>query len=275
MVNLSHYYIIMNSEMSNCKCFLKIKSYELLTNHPNDSIFSLTHTEIIRCMQGDYPENCVFEIVFELDPKHFRSTGLCRCPARRTVPACKQCQFGRSWRSMFEAEDIVRNIKSRANSDLPRMLDDIKRLFRAFGSFANFLSSSFLAIRLQSRCVGGQKKSLALSFDLKSIFRRLVRACEGNSLSEAWVKCDLGSDISDIFKYAKMPISSGSIFTDLANISIRNQLFALSMSMRMVFRMVPLRHLNKNHRNQTLIINCIAKYISGAFIRERQNLECK
>jgi hypothetical protein len=72
-----------------------------------------------------------------------------------------------------------------------------------------------------------------------------------------------------------MPISSGSIFTDLANISIRNQLFALSMSMRMVFRMVPLRHLNKNHRNQTLIINCIAKYISGAFIRERQNLECK
>ena len=275
MVNLSHYYIIMNSEMPEHNCILRIKSRTLLSNDPWNPVFSINCFKIILSMDGNHPENCDFKILFELEARHFVSTGLCRCPARRTIPPCKPCQFGRSWLRMSEAEDIVRDIQRRNEANFPRMIDDIKRLFRAFGSFANFLSSSFLVIRLQSRCCEGQKKSLALSFDLKSIFRRLVRACKKNSLSEAWVRCELGDDISEIFRYAKMPISSGSIFTDFADISICNQLLALSMSMGMLFRMVPLWHLNESHRNQTRLIQCIAKYISRAFIRKQQMLKCK
>jgi hypothetical protein len=71
-----------------------------------------------------------------------------------------------------------------------------------------------------------------------------------------------------------MPISSGRIFPDFADISIRNQLLALSMSMGMLFRLVPLSHLNKSHRNQTRLIQCIAKYISRIFIK-KQMLKCK
>jgi hypothetical protein len=265
----------MNSEMPNRRCIIEITSNFFWRNDPWNSVFFIDCSKIIQSMDGHHLDNCYFEIVFELDPKHFLSTGLCRCPARRTNPPCKQCQSGKSFRTKHEAENIVGNIKNRANADLPRMLDDIKRLFLAFGSFANFLSSSFLAIRLQSRCVEGQKKSLALSFDLKSIFRRLMKSCERNSLSEAWVRCELGSDITEILRYAKIPISSGSIFTDFADISMRNQLLALSMSMGMLFRMVPLWHLNESHRNQTLLIQCIAKNISGAFIRKQQKLKCK
>jgi hypothetical protein len=175
---------------------------------------------------------------------------------------------------MSEAQDITRRIEHRAQANLSRMLVDIEELFCSFGSFANFLSSSFLVIRLQSRCCEGQRKSLSVSFDTLSIFKRIMRECKKNSLSEAWVRCELGNDISEIFRYARMPISSGSIFPDFADISIRNQLLALSMSMGMLFRLVPLSHLNKSHRNQTRLIQCIAKYISRIFIK-KQMLKCK
>jgi hypothetical protein len=153
------------------------------------------------------------------------------------------------------------------------MLDDIKKLFLECRSFANFLSSSIVVIKLQSRCFQG-RKSISLSFNLENIFGRIMRASERNSLSKAWERCGLGDDISGIFRYVRMPISSGSIFPDFADIYIRGELLALSMSMDMFFRLVPLSHLNKSHRNQMLLMQCIAKYICRIFIK-KQMLKCK
>lgn len=263
----------MNSEMSKNECIIKFKSCYYSFNNPNK--FLLSYAQIFALLGGNHPGDCDVKIVYDLEANHFIPTGLCRCPARRTVPPCKQCQHGRSFRSKSEAENIIREIRRINEANLPSMLVNINNLFLAFGSFANFLSSSFFAIRLQSRCCEGQRKSLTLCFDFKSIFRRIMRDCERNSLSLAWKRCDLGSDISEIFRYVRMPISSGSIFPDFADISIRNQLLTLSLSMSMFFRMLPLVHLNHSVRNQMCYMQCFAKYICCAFIRKQQMQKCK
>jgi hypothetical protein len=71
-----------------------------------------------------------------------------------------------------------------------------------------------------------------------------------------------------------MPTSSGNIFPDFADISIRDKLLALSMSMKMLFRLAPLHHLHNNDKKQMLLMQKIAQYICRMFFSQ-QMLKCK
>ena len=108
----------------------------------------------------------------------------------------------------------------------------------------------------------------------ESTFEKYVRKYQGNSLSQSGKRCELGDDISGIYRHVRMPTSFENIFPDFADISIRGKLLALSMSMKMLFRLVSLHHLHKNRRGQMHLMREIAQYICRMFFR-KQMRKCK
>jgi len=228
--------------------------------------FPITYGQIITSMEGESPEKCNFGLGFDLKPGDFYSTGLCRCTGR-SVPKCKPCQNGRSRRTDREVNDMIRNIQERSQWRFSIMIDEIKTFFSACKGFTNFLSSSFVLINLRNKCFQVQKNSNILSLDLGRIFERIMIKYEGNSLSKAGKRCGLSE--SGIYQHVKMPTSPGSIFPDFADIYIRVKLLASSMSIKMLFRLVSLHHLNKNHRGQMFFMNKIAEFIFRKFIRKQ------
>jgi hypothetical protein len=224
-------------------------------------------------MDGKYPEECVVNLVFTINRSDLKWTGLCKCTGR-SMPKCRPCQYGRSYRTESEIDSIIRDVEQRVKNNFQEKLDDIKKFFLACKDFTKFLSSSILLINLQNRYLQGRKKSNTLSFDLESTFEKYMRKYQGNSLSQSGKKCGLGDDISVIYRHVRMPISSGNIFPDFADISIRDKLLALSMSMKMLFRLAPLHHLHNNDKKQMLLMQKIAQYICRMFFSQ-QMLKCK
>lgn len=229
----------------------------------------LKYSEVINSMLGLNPWDCDITIEFDLRVEDYLSTGECKCPWSRTNPPCKPCQRGRSFRTRPEAEAIIRCIKERSTQAFQTMLDNIKQLFLNCRRFAFFFQSSIVVINLQNRYFQGQK--ISLSFDLGRIFERIMTSYERNSLLQAGQRCELSQ--SGIYQHVRMPISSRSIFPDFADISIRNELLALSMSMKMLCRLVPLHRLHENVRIQMQFMRYIAQHICRMFIR-KQMLKC-
>jgi hypothetical protein len=196
--------------------------------------FPITCEIIISAMDGEPPEKCNFELQFDLNPRDFYSTGRCRCTGR-SRPRCKPCQNGHSLRTDREVNVMIRNIQDRSQRRFSLMIGDIRTFFSACKGFTR-------------------------------IFERMIQY-EGNSLSQAGKRCGLSE--SGIYQHVKMPTSPGSIFPDLADISIRVKLLALSLSMKMLFRLVSLHHLNKNHRGQMFFMNKIAEFIFRKLIRKQ------
>ena len=224
--------------------------------------FPLTYKEIITSMEGEQPEKCNFVLIFDLKPIDFRSTGLCRCTGR-SLPVCKPCKNGTSTRSDWEVNTLIRDTRERLQYMFLNMTNDIKTFFSACKGFTNFLSSSFVL----NRCFQVQKKSNILSLDLGRIFERIMIKYEGNSLSQAGKRCWLRR--SEIYQHVRMLTSSGSIFPDFADSSIRGKLLALSMSMKMLFRLVSLHHLYGNCRGQMHLMQNIAQHICRLFIAKQ------
>jgi hypothetical protein len=227
--------------------------------------FPITCAIIISAMDGEPPEKCNFELRFDLNPRDFYSTGRCRCTGR-SVPQCKPCRNGHSFRTDREVNVIIRNIQDRSQCRFSLMIGAIRTFFSACKGFTNFLSSSFVLINLRNKCFQVQKKSNILSLDIGRIFERMIQY-EGNSLSQAGKRCGLSE--STIYQHVKMPTSPGSIFPDLADISIRVKLLALSLSMKMLFRLVSLHHLKYDRGCQMFFMNKIAEFIFRMFIRKQ------
>ena len=234
----------------------------------------ITHSNILDSMKGKNPEECVVNLIIALNRSDLKWTDLCKCTGR-SIPKCKPCQNGRSTRTESEIDSIIRDVEQRVRKNFQEKLDDIKKFFLACKGFTNFLSSSILLINLQNMYFQG-RKSNTLSFDLESTFEKYVRKYQGNSLSQSGKRCGcgLGDDISGIYRHVRMPTSSGSIFPDFAEISIRGELLALSMSMKVLFRLAPLHHLHNNVKKQMHLMREIAQYICRMFFR-KQMRKCK
>jgi hypothetical protein len=227
--------------------------------------FLITHKGVIKSMKEQPPEKCEYIILFDLDRESYRHNGKCRC-TNRSFPRCKSCQSGNSFRTNKEINDIIQDIKETVSKKFWSMIDDIKAFFSACKGFANLLSSSYVVMNLRNKYFQVQKNSNIFSLDLGRIFESMIQY-EGNSLSKAVEKCGLSK--ADIVQHVKMPTYSRSIFPDFADNFIRDKLLALSLSMKMLFRLVSLHHLNKNHRGQMFFMNKIAEFIFRMFIRKQ------
>ena len=249
---------------------LPIQEMEQITFHITGRYFTISRSQMIASMSGKSPENCDFQLVVTLDPEDFRWTGECKCPQSRTIPKCGPCQRGRSMRTLSAANAIVRDITTTFRARFLEIQDDVKTFFSTCKGFTNFLSSSFVLTNLRNMFFQRQrqKNCSILSLDTeRTYFERIMTKYERNSLLQAGQRCGLRQ--SEIYQHVRMPTSSGSIFPDFADSSIRGNLLGLSMSMKMLFRLVSLHHLNGNCRHQMHLMQNIAQYICRIFIRKQ------
>jgi hypothetical protein len=220
-------------------------------------------------MQGKYPEECDFIIEFAFDRQALEWTGSCRCPARRTKPPCRSCQNGNSRRNDNQIDSLIRDVQQTVQRNFDEYLGHIKTFYLACNDFTKFLSSSILLINLQNRYLLGPTKMHSLSFDIESIFEKYMRKYERNSLSQSGKRCGLRDDLSKIFQHVRMPISSRNIFPDFADISIHGKLLALSMSMKIIYKLFSLCHLPDESINRIFLMRQFGQCIFGMFFRQQ------
>ena len=260
MLNYTFFFlIIVESEM---------KVVKLNCESP-DPEYCPTYPAIIKSLLGIDPHDCMFELVFEFDRERFRWSGRCRCNQQRnTRPRCKPCQNGASYRTDYEINLCIEDIKKKVQRRFDAMLEDVKDFFSTCKDFSIFLSpSSMVLLNLQGEI--GPRKTKVLSSDLETNLENFMRKYQGNQLSRAGGKICLG-DISQIIQHVRMPTSSGSICPNFADISIRGELLALSMSMKMLCRFASLCHLYYNRDRQMRLIRQIANYICRMYFFRRQ-----
>ena len=231
--------------------------------------FQISHATILESMRGKYLEECDVNLVFAFNRSDLKWTGLCKCTGRRTIPKCNPCQNGRSYRTESEINSIISDVEQRVQRKFQEKLDDIKKFFLACKDFTKFLSSSILLINLQNRYLLGQTKIHTLSFDIESIFKKYMRMYERNSLSQSGKRCGLRDDLSKIFQHVRMPISSRNIFPDFADISIHGKLLALSMSMKIIYKIFSLCHLPDNSQKRFSLMRQFGQCIFGMFFRQQ------
>jgi hypothetical protein len=238
--------------------------------------YYISHLDIFASMQGRYPEECNFKIEFTFDRRALEWTGNCRCPQRRTKPLCRSCQYGNSYLTEWEIDFLITDVQQRVKKNFEENLVDIKKFYLACKDFTKFLSSSILLINLQKRYLLCQTKMHTLSFDLESIFEKYMRKYERNSLSQSGKRCGLRDDASEsgIYPHVRMLISSGNIFPDFADISIHGKLLALSMSMKMIYKIFSLCHLPDESINRIFLMRQFGQCIFGMFFRQQMR-KCK
>lgn len=231
------------------------------------------YLEIIKSMRGRCPFDYRFVLVFNIERSKFRWTGLCKCTGR-SVPKCRPCQFGTSFRNDAQIDSLVDKIKKDAQKSFDVKIKNINTFFLECKEFSIFLSSSSMVlVKLQGDIFG--RKNKALSFDLESNLKNYMIDIthKRNPLSQAGK--NVGFELcSDIFPHVRMPTSSGSICPDFANNPIRIELLTLSISMKVLFRFASLFHLNNDYERQGKMIRMIAKYsLCKSFRRQMQKLK--
>jgi hypothetical protein len=234
-----------------------------------------SHWDIFASLQGRDPAKCEFKMEFAFDRRDLRWTGRCRCTGR-SVPRCRPCKNGHSVRSDWEVDDLIKETTRRVERNLERNLDDIKTFYLACNDFTKFFSSSILLIFLQNTYLLVRRKINTLSFDLESTLKKYMRKYEGNLILKFGKRCELRDDGSEygIYQYVRMPTSSGNIFPDFADISIRGELLAFSMSLKIIYRFFSVCHLSEQSKKKTHLMRKFEQCIFGMFFR-KQMRKCK
>lgn len=236
--------------------------------------FSPSHSEIIASMQGRGFDMCQFRMEIAIDRQALRWTGRCRCTGR-SVPRCRSCKNGNSVRTEWEIDSLIRETTQRVERYFQRNLDDIKTFYSACKDFTKFFSSSILLIFL--RYFPGETKMHTLSFDLESTLKKYMIMYKENSILKFGRRCCLRDDGSEsgIYQHVRMPTFSGNIFfPDFPDISIRGELLALSMSLRIIYRFFSLCHLSEQSKKKTYLMRKFEQIIFGMFFR-KQMRKCK
>jgi hypothetical protein len=224
-----------------------------------------TYWKIIELMRGKCPDDCLFKLVFEIDRSKLKSTDLCRCTAR-TVPKCQPCHYGRSSRTESQIDSLVRDMQQSAQYFFDKRVKNVKTFLSNCNNFPIFLSSSVFLVNLQGSIFG--RKPEALSLDFKSILKNYTIKFRRNSLSIMGRTIGLWN-CDDMFPYVRMLPSFKGICPDFANNPIRIELLTLSISMKVLFRVASLCHLNNNLDIQTTLMRQIAQYsLSRSFRRQ-------
>jgi len=234
--------------------------------------YYVSHLDIFASMRGRNPEECDFKIEFVFDRRALAWTGRCRCTGR-SLPRCRSCKNGNSYRTEWEIDSLISGVQQRVQRNFEQKLDDIKL---ACKDFTKFVSSSILLIFLQNRYLLVRRKINTLSFDLESTLKKYMRKYEGDLILKFEKRCKLRDDASEsgIYQHVRVPTSSGNIFPDFADISIRGKLLALSMSMKIIYRIFSLCHLRDDSKNRIYLMRQFEQCIFGMFFRQQMR-KCK
>lgn len=220
------------------------------------------------------PNFTKFEFHIRINKNDFYhpSTWCFRC--RNTRPGCKKCQRERrNARSWKQLDGLFENAKKDAKLEIDNMMNNVQKFRDACKMFGKtvFEGLSYLHfLRMVQNSTLQDHRYLPLpSFnfsDFDGFFRKpAIFYPVSQQLKDTGMKCKISD--KDLMGFVQFLNSRERIYPEFGNVSTRNELLALSMSMRLLYRLVSSNENTQSRRDQllsrTLIANRISRQIIG------------
>ena len=234
------------------------------------------------------PDFTVFEFDIRINHSNFYySTPPHWCfRCRNTVPGCNNCQrqgrprISRSWE---EVARLYENAKQDAKLEIATMMNNIQR-FRDACKMSRKAVLQNLSYLHFLRMVRKREKEdprdlLFPSFkfsDFDGFFKKCINVYPvSQQLKDTGMQCQINSCFLTL--YVQFPNSWERIYTnsreiiypEFENVSTRNELLALSMSMRTRYLLVSTDYMHQSRRNKLLMRTLIANRISSRIIARK------
>jgi hypothetical protein len=221
------------------------------------------------------PNVTKFEFEIVIDKSDFYPSTWCfRC--RDTEPGCKKCQ--RKWRnapSWEQLDVLVEKAKQNAKLEIDNMLNNVQKFRDACKMFGKtvFEDLSYLHfLRMIQNSTLKDHRYLPLSSfhfsDFDGFFRRTAIFYQvSQQLKDTGMKCEISE--KDLIGFVEFQNSREMIYPKFGNVSTRNEVLALSMSMRLLYCLVSSNDKTQSRRNQLLSRTLISKRIFSRIIARK------
>ena len=222
----------------------------------------------VRILHAD-PNFTVFAFDIRINKCDFYSSNLCfRC--RNTVPGCKNCQRKpRNSRSWEEVTRLYENAEQDAKLEIDNMMNNVQKFRDACKMFKkavleNLSYLHFLRI-VQNSTLKDYSHSSPFNFsDFDGFFRKCMNVYPvSQQLKDTGMQCQIYSNEA-LIRFVQFPNSRERIYPEFENVSTRNELLALSMSMRILSLLVSTNYMSQSRRNRLVLEGHIAKRIIGS-----------
>jgi len=216
------------------------------------------------------PKVTKIEFEIQIDKSDFYQSSRCfRC--RNTEPGCNKCQRKRRNAPSGEQLDVmVEKAKQNAKLEIDNMLNNVQNFRDACKMFGKtvFEGLSYLHfLRMIQSSTLKDHRYLPLS-DFDDFFRKTANSYPvPQQLKNIGMKCNISDE--DLMQFVKFPNSRERNYPEFENVSTRNELLALSMSMRLLYRLVSSNEKTHSHKYQLLWRTHIANRISSRIVRRK------
>ncbi len=213
-------------------------------------------------------QNCTFDIQISRNDFCPRVSYYCSC--RNTEPGCKNCQRNRRNAPSFnDITKLVENAVLRANMNIDNMFISVQNFRDACKMFGKtvFEGLSYLNfLRMIQNSTLKDHMYLPLS-DFDDFFRKTaIFYPVSKQLKNTGMKCDISD--KDLMQFVKFPNSRERIYPGFKNVSTRNKLLALSMFMRLLYRLVSSNEKTHSHKDQ-LLSRTLVNRVSSQIVRRK------
>ena len=215
------------------------------------------------------PELTVFVFKIIIHKHEFYSSMWCsRC--RNTQPTCRDCQRKRrNAPSLEEIEILFKNSTQVAKLEIDKMMHNVQnfrdacKMFKDATLLKNLSYLHFLRM-VQSLTLKDNSHSSSFNFsDFDGFFRKcMVFYPVLEQLRNTGIKCKIYSD-QELMIFVQFPNFWKRIYPKFENVSTRNEILALSMSMKILYRLVSTEYLFQSRKNRLVLEGRIAKRIIG------------
>jgi hypothetical protein len=218
--------------------------------------------------------NCMFNI--KISRQDFYPPKRYCVACRNTQPGCKNCQIRRRMEPSYdEITRLVENAKLNANVKIDNMFNSVKDFRDECKIFSKtvFDGLSYLHfVRMVQNSTLKDHRYLPLPFfnfsDFDGFFRKTAIFYPVSLyMKDFGMKFKISDE--DLILFVQFPNSQERIYPEFENVSTRNELLALSMSMRILYCLVSSNDKKQSWRNQFLSRTLISKRIFSRIIARK------
>jgi hypothetical protein len=218
--------------------------------------------------------NCMFDIQISRQDFYLPKRYCDSC--RNTQPGCKNCQIRRRMEPSYDQiTRLVENAKLNANVKIDNMFNSVKDFRDASKIFGKtvFDGLSYLHfLRMVQNSTFLDHMYLPFpSFNFSDFDGFFKKTAIFYPVSQHMKDFGMKFKISDedLIGFVQFPNSEERIYPEFENISTRNELLALSMSMRLLYRLVSPEYIFQSRKKQLLMRTLIANRISSRIIARK------
>jgi hypothetical protein len=190
---------------------------------------------------------------------------------RNTKPGCRNCQRARYHEPTFRQIDALLEVKKlNAQLQYDTMMENVQKFRDASDMFAKtvFENLSYLHFlrMLQNLTLQVTLHSFHLNFShFDDFFRRTaIFYPVSQHLKDAGMLCQLSD--KNLMRFVQFPNSGERIYPEFGDVSNRNTFLALSISMKILHRLVSSNHDSQSYKDRLLLKSHISNQISYRII---------